>query len=106
MFVLRNIINHEIYTSDVSVDGEPIFGIAGWTDKAELEESKNEFIENNMGKYYVDDWQVLELDDKLYYSINHQLENDSDFKAYYYNSGTYEIFNTRTGKLIRKNILE
>lgn len=106
LFVLRNVINHELYTTDAGIDGEAMYGIASWGSKEELEKLKNEFIETNMGKEYVDDWEILELEDKFFFTMNHQLENDNDFKAYYYNSGAYEIFNTRTGKLTRNDVIE
>lgn len=101
MFVLRNIINHEIYTDDVQVDGELMHGLGGWTKKDEIQQQLHDFITEKKGKYYVDDWEIIEIEDKLYYTINHQLNNDSDYKAFYYNSRVYEILNTRTGKLTR-----
>ena len=106
MFVLRNIINHEVYCNDVNVDGDETYGAAGWVSKEELEKLREAFVEEKIGKYYVDDWGIIEMEDKLYYLINHQLNNDNDFKAYYYNSGTYEILNGRTGKLTRHDKYE
>lgn len=101
MFVLRSIINHELYTDDVQIDGEFMHGVAGWEKWEDAEEQLNSVIKEKIGKYHVDDWEIVEVEDHKYQSINHRLENDSDLKAFYYNSGAYEILNSISGKLTR-----
>lgn len=101
MFVLRNIINHELYSNDLNIDGELMFGLGGWINKEQLAKEKDNIISKSKGDYYVDDWEIIELDDKLYNRIERHLNNDTDYKAFYYNSGVYEILNSRTGRLTR-----
>jgi hypothetical protein len=101
VFVLRSIINHELYADQVKVDGEGMYGIAGWAREEDANEFLNTTIKEKFGKYHADDWKVLDLDDHKYYEINEHLNNDSDYKAFCYDSGAYEILNTITGRLIR-----
>lgn len=99
MFALRNVLNHELYSDDVAVEGEFMYGIGGWT---KSEDAKQYALKlEKEGKYYAEDWDIVEIDDKKYYAINDHLNNDNDFKAFYYKNGLFEILNTRTGKLTR-----
>lgn len=101
MFVLRSVLNHELYTDDVQIDGQFMHGTAGWTKWEEAEGQLHSVIKAKIGKYHVEDWEIIDIDDHKIYQINHKLENNSDLKAFYYNSGAYEILNSMSGKLIR-----
>lgn len=101
MFVLRNKINHELFIKDIEIDVEFVHRVYGCEDREELQKHMHDLIAQKKDNYDVDDWEIIEINDKLYHSINHHLNNDTDYKAYYYNSGVFEILNTRTGRLTR-----
>lgn len=101
MFVLRSLINHELYTDDEQIDGQFMHGAAGWTKWEEAEEQLKSIIKEKIGKYHIDDWEIVEINDQKYYQINRKLEDNSDLKTFYYNSGAYEILNSVSGKLTR-----
>lgn len=102
MFVLINILNHELFIDSQNIEGESLYGVGGWSHRDGLEKNKENIIERSKGKDNIDDWEVIEIEDGKYYKINDYLNNDTDLKAYYsIRAGTFEIMNTRNGRIER-----